>query len=55
MDSVFLLWRLCCDAHQIDAVSVSFSVGQVVAEMGAVHTDALTVGEASYVVPVDLT
>lgn len=54
MGAAYLLGRLCCYTHQIDAVSVSFSVRQVVAKVGAVHTDALTVGQTSHVLPVYL-
>merc|ERR1712070_403560 len=48
------LLRPAGDAHEVDAVSVSCTVGQVVAQVRAVDRDALAIGENAHVVPIDL-
>ena len=38
------LW-LASHAHEVDAVAVARAIGQIVAEVGAVHGDALAIGQ----------
>ena len=48
------LLRPARDAHEVDAVAVPVLVGQVVAQMRAIHRNGLAVGQHADVVPVHL-
>ena len=41
--------------HQIDAVAISFAIGQIVAQMCPIHTYHFSVFQTSHIFPVDLT
>lgn len=38
-------------AHQVDAIAVSFAVGQVVAEVSAVDRNGLAIGKHPHILP----
>ena len=46
------LLRPARDAHEVDAVAVPVLVGQVVAEVRAIHRNGLAVGQHAHVIPV---
>ena len=41
------------DRYQIDAISISFTIWQIVSQMGTVQTDRFSVLEATHVLPYD--